>query len=171
MADDVGLGSHHAVSDRINDLAFSFLLWSCHRVGEDGRPNTRAQRKVYTIDPVIARIPSAVRRSLAPPDVSKLSEQQVGLSLLRAQAAGRADAFVAAEDVMFERTATSEIDFVGASFDVPFESKYVERGWRRESRALAARHRAGLLATRNILDIDGAVWAVPAAILVWLLGS
>ncbi|MHB1538521.1 MAG: AAA family ATPase [Solirubrobacteraceae bacterium] len=171
VADDVGLGSHHAVSDRINDLIFAFLLWSCHRATEDGRPNTRAQRKVYPIDPVIARIPSALRESLAPPDVSRLSEQQIGLSLLRAVTADRADGFITADRVMFERTATSEIDFAGGAIRVPFESKYVERGWKAESRALASRHRHGVVATRNILDTDGPIWAVPAAILVWLLGT
>jgi hypothetical protein len=55
--------------------------------------------------------------------------------------------------------------------EVPFESKYVERNWRGESRALAARYGRGVVATRNILDTDGDVWAVPASVVVWLLGS
>ncbi len=171
LAAEVGLGSHHAVSDRINDLTFAFLAWSCHRMADDGQPNTRAQRKVYFTDPAIARIPSTVHHAHAAPDVSRLAEQQIGLSLARASAAGRADAFVAAHEVMFERTATSEIDFVGASIGVPFESKYVERGWKSASRSLAARYGRGIVATRNVLDIDGPIWAVPAAIVAWLLGG
>jgi hypothetical protein len=53
----------------------------------------------------------------------------------------------------------------------PFESKYVERGWRRETRSPAARHGRGIVATRNALDTEGDIWAVPVSMLVWLLGT
>lgn len=171
VAEDVGLGSHHSVNDRLNDLGFAFQTWKCHRIDRDGRPNTSAQRKVYFMDPLIARIPSERSVSRRSPDVSALSEQQLGLSLVRAAADGQADTFVAGDEVMYERTSTAEIDFVGTSIEVPFESKYVERNWRRESRTLAARHGRGIIATRNVLDTDGDIWAVPVSIVVWLLGS
>jgi uncharacterized protein len=171
LARDVGLGSHHSVNDRLNDLAFAFQAWSCHRIDHDNVPNTRAQRKVYFTDPIIARIPSEQHAAYQPPDISKLSEQQLGLSLTRALASGRADLFAAADEVMYERTATSEIDFVGEGIHVPFESKYVEGNWKRGTRAVAERHKRGIVATRNVLDTDGAVWAVPVSILVWLLGA
>jgi hypothetical protein len=81
-------------------------------------------------------------------------------------------AFLAAGDVMYERTSTAEIDFVGATIKVPFESKYVERNWRSESRALAARYSRGIVATRNVLNIDsGDIWALPTSVVVWLLGT
>jgi predicted AAA+ superfamily ATPase len=171
VAKDVGLGSHHSVNDRINDLMFAFQIWKCHQIDKSGKPNTNSQRKVYFADPLIARIPSERHGAYEPPDVSKLSEQQLGLALVRTAADGRADAFVAGDEVMYERTTTSEIDFVGGAIGVPFESKYVERNWRGESRALAARYGRGVVATRNILDTDGDVWAVPASVVVWLLGS
>jgi predicted AAA+ superfamily ATPase len=171
LAVDVGLGSHHSVNDRINDLTFASMLWGCHRMADDGAPNTNAQRKIYFIDPVVARIASMLHAAYAPPDISQLSEQQIGLSLARTAAMGDADAFLAANRVMFERTATSEIDFVGASIKVPFESKYVERSWKGQSRALSARYGRGIVATRNVLNLDGTVWAVPAAIVAWLLAT
>ncbi len=171
VAKDVGLAGHHAINDRLNDLVFAFQTWKCHQIDTHGRPNTNTQRKVYFVDPLLARIPSARHHAHRPPDVSRLSEQQLGLALLHATAGGQADAFMAASDVMYERTATAEIDFVGAALGVPFESKYVERNWKGETRALAARHSHGIVATRNILDTDGPVWAVPAGMLVWLLGS
>jgi predicted AAA+ superfamily ATPase len=171
VAKDVGLGNHHAVNDRINDLVFAFQIWKCHQLDKSRRPNTNAQRKVYFTDPLIARIPSERHDAYEPPDVSKLSEQQLGLALARGRANGRADAFAAGDEVMYERTAASEIDFVGAVNEVAFESKYVERNWRGESRALASRYGRGIVATRNVLDTDGDVWAVPASIVVWLLGS
>jgi predicted AAA+ superfamily ATPase len=168
---DVGLGSNHAVNDRINDLAFAFQTWRCHQADRLGRPSTGAQRKVYFVDPLIARLPSRRHAVHPPPDVTKLSEQQIGLALARAAAGGRADRFVAAEEVMYERTATgTEIDFVGAH-QIPVESKYVERNWKSEARTVAAAHGRGILATRNVLDTDGDVWAVPACIVAWLLGT
>lgn len=168
---DVGLGSNHSVNDRINDLAFAFQTWRCHRVDRHGRPSTGAQRKVYFVDPLIARLPSQRHAAYPSPDVTKLSEQQIGLALARAAAGGRADRFVAGEAVMYERTATGrEIDFVGAR-QVPVESKYVERNWKSEARTVAAAHGRGILATRNVLDTDGDVWAVPACVVVWLLGT
>ncbi len=171
VAEDVGLGSHHSVNDRLNDLGFAFQTWKCHRIDRDGRPSTSAQRKVYFVDPLIARIPSGHTDSHPSPDVTRLSEQQLGLSLARAAARGRADAFVAGGEVMYERTSTAEIDFVGAAIEIPFESKYVERGWKRESRALASRHGRGIVATRNVLETAGEVWAVPVSMLVWLFGT
>ncbi len=168
---DVGLGSHHSVNDRVNDLAFAFQTWRCHQADQHGRPGTGAQRKVYFVDPLIALLPSRRHAAYRPPDVTKLSEQQVGLALARAAAGGRADLFIAGETVMYERTKTGkEIDFVGAR-QVPFESKYVERNWKSDARTVAAAHGRGILATRNVLDTDGDVWAVPACIVVWLLGT
>jgi uncharacterized protein len=168
---DVGLGSHHSVNDRVNDLAFAFQTWRCHQADRHGRPNTGAQRKVYFIDPLIARLPSRRNDAYRTPDVTKLSEQQIGLALARAVICGRADRFTAGDAVMYERTSTGrEIDFVGAH-QVPFESKYVERNWKSDARTVVAAHGRGILATRNVLDTDGDVWAVPACIVAWLLGT
>lgn len=168
---DVGLGSHHSVNDRINDLAFAFQTWRCHQADRHGRPNTGAQRKVYFIDPLIARLPSRRNAAYRTPDVTKLSEQQIGLALTRAAIGGRADRFIASDMVMYERTSTGkEVDFVGAQ-QVPFESKYVERNWKSEARTVVAAHGRGILATRNVLDTASDVWAVPACIVVWLLGT
>jgi hypothetical protein len=78
---------------------------------------------------------------------------------------------MSASEIMYERTSTTEIDFVGAAIEVPFESKYVERSWRCGTRAIATRYGRGILATRNILDTGGDVWAVPTSVVVWLLGT
>jgi hypothetical protein len=172
LAREIGLGSHHAINDRLNDLTFAFQTWRCHRADPQGRPNTGAQRKVYFTDPLIARLPSGRPNAHPAPDVTRLAEQQVGLALARAAAGGRADLFVAGDAVMYERTATgAEIDFVGATTGVPVESKYVERGWRRAANTILSARGRGVLATRNVLDTEGPVWAIPACILVWLLGT
>lgn len=71
---------------------------------------------------------------------------------------------------MHMRTATkAEIDFVGPDLDGCVEGKYVDAGWRGEARTARANFGRGILATRRVLDLDDAVWAVPAPILAWLL--
>jgi hypothetical protein len=164
-------GFPRAVGDFLQsgDVTPGFVqdLWDVVR-GEAIRATSLSDADLLNL---LARIPSERHRAYEPPDISKLSQQQLGLALALAEADGRADAFVAADEVMYERTTTSEIDFVGSAIDVPFESKYVERKWRGESRALTSRYGRGVVATRNVLDTDGDVWAVPASVVVWLLGS
>jgi predicted AAA+ superfamily ATPase len=171
IGQDLGLGSNHTVNDRINDLALASQTRRCHRSDGHGRPNTGAQRKVYFVDPLIARLASRRHAAYPPPDVTKLSEQQIGLALALAVMGGRADRFVAGDAVMYERTATGrEIDCVGG-YRVPIESKYVERNWKSQARTIGAAHGSGIFATRNLLDTDGEIWVVPACILAWLLGT
>ena len=90
VAKDVGLGSHHAVNDRINDLVFAFQAWKLPPDRHARTTQHEHQRKVYFVDPLIAPHPQR-RHQLPPPDVSRLSEQQLGLALARAAAGGQAD--------------------------------------------------------------------------------
>ena len=74
---------------------------------------------------------------------------------------------------MYERTDTgAEIDFVGADLEIPFECKYTDGHWRSEARTIRARHGRGVMVTRSPLltGADEPIWAIPAAILAWLLG-
>lgn len=168
VASDVGLGNHHQVNERINDLALAFLAWKCHRA-IDGRPSVKAFRKVYFIDPLIARIPRARSSAYSVPDATKLTEQQIGLALARLIERQRPHSFVEAAGVMYERTRGSEIDFVGPELGVPVESKYVARKWKLEARPMLSRYGKGVLVTRNVYDTEGPAWAVPAAALAWLV--
>lgn len=169
VAADIGLDNHHRVNDRIGDLTATFLARRCYQQ-RDGLPNANAQRKVYLVDPVLARLPRRRNPAFAAPDTSKLSEQQIGLVLARASERERAGSFVDSSDVMYERTPTkAEIDFVGPRLGVAVESKYVDSGWKREARTLRSRHGAGVLATRRALDVSGDVWAVPAGVFAWLV--
>lgn len=178
VAADVGLAGHQSALDRINDLVAAFLAWRCHRIKKD-RPNTAAQRKLYFVDPLVAQLAHRRNPSSCPaPDISRLNEQQVGLALARAVAFEDPASFVQADRVMYERTGTdAEIDFVGPELEVPFECKYTDSRWRREAQTIRARYGRGIMATRSPLvvgkDDDGndhPVWAVPSAIVAWLLG-
>lgn len=173
IAADVGLSGHAMALDRIDDLVAAFLAWRCHRV-QQGRPNTAAQRKVYFVDPLIASLVHRRNPTFPDVDLSKLHEQQVGLALSRAVAFATPSAFVDADHVMYERTETSaEIDFVGPELEVAFECKYTDGNWRREAQSMRARHGRGVMITRSplVVGADEAVWAVPAGMAGWLLGT
>jgi hypothetical protein len=169
---DVGLPGHQATINRIEDLIRAFLAWRCHR-NRDGRPNTAAQRKLYFVDPLIAQLAHRRNPGFPAPDASKLTQQQIGLALARAVSLHAPAAFVQTDRVMYERTDTgAEIDFVGPDLEIPFECKYTDDNWRREALTMKARHGHGVMVTRSPLltGPDEPIWAIPAAILAWLLG-
>ncbi len=171
VARDVGLPSHQAAAERIEDLVRAFLAWRCHRI-RDSRPDTAAQRKLYFVDPLLAQLAHWRNPSLPAPDAAKLTQQQIGLALARAVTPAAPAAFVHTDRVMYERTPTgAEIDFVGPDLEIPFECKYTDRSWRREALTMKARHGRGVMVTRSPLltGADEPVWAVPAGIVAWLL--
>jgi predicted AAA+ superfamily ATPase len=173
VARDVGLAGHQAAINRIEDLVRAFLAWHAHRTRE-GRPNTAAQRKLYFVDPLIARLAHLHNPSYPAPDTPKLTQQQIGLALARSVSLSAPARFVAADGVMYERTPTgAEIDFVGPSLEIPFECKYTDGGWRREAQTMKGRYGRGVMVTRSPLLTGGdePVWAIPASMLAWLLRS
>jgi uncharacterized protein len=172
VAVDVGLGNHHRVNDRIEDLATSFAVWRCpQRIG--GRPNAKAFRKVYFTDPLYARLAGTIDEQLRVPDASRITEQQVGLALARAIERDHPGAFATESRVMYARTRSGqEIDFVSPDFDQCFESKYVDRGWAPHARILERHCGTAALVTRRADDVTGdKVWAIPAPCLAWLLDA
>lgn len=154
---------------RIDDLREAFVVWPCHR--EAGlRPQLRAQKKIYFTDPVYAI------RAGGQVDLSVLSEQQLGMALLRNLERHNPGSFVHFDQVLHHRTsANREIDFVGPDLGgMALESKYVDGGpWRHaEGRSLRTSPWTGILATRNLLELhDDGPSAVPAAIVAWLLDT
>jgi predicted AAA+ superfamily ATPase len=173
VARDVGLAGHQAAINRIEDLVRAFLAWRCHRIGQGERPQTAAQRKLYFVDPLVARLAHRRNPNFAAPDTSKLTQQQIGLALARAVSLHAPATFVQTDRLMYERTDTgAEIDFVGPDLEIPFECKYSDAGWRREAATMKARHGRGVIVTRSPLQTgaDEPIWAIPAGMLAWLLG-
>jgi hypothetical protein len=52
---------------------------------------------------------------------------------------------------------------------VPIEAKWVPSGWRPEAKVIEGKFKAGILATRKIVDLGYPAWAVPAPLLALLL--
>ena len=160
---------------RIDNLRESFIVWPAHR--ESGlQPKLRAQEKIYFTDPIYAQLATdgdAGRAWAA--DETALSEQQLGMALLRSSARDGDNSYASFDRVLHHRSATgAEIDFVGPGFGgLAIESKYVDGRWRRTAgRTLAASPWRGLVATRTELDLDDPeTAAVPTAMLAWLIDT
>jgi predicted AAA+ superfamily ATPase len=176
VARDVGLSDHHRVDDRIGALGFALIAWRCHQ-DRDGLPNLRAQEKVYFVDPLVAHLAHLRDERRRDADDSQLTEQQLGVHLLRAAGGDRPAALLDADTVMYERrSGDAEIDFVGPALGTAFESKYVDGPWRRAAQTMRAGYERGVMVTRTVLDLDERegerrVWAIPAGIVAWLLRS
>lgn len=171
VATDIGLRDNERADDRIRGLVENFLAWKCHRAAPDLTPHTRAQSKLYYIDPLIAALANRRNDAYRLPGPSQLNQQQIALLISRALTARDPSLFIEATRLLFERTPTdAEIDFVGPDLaKAPVEAKYVDTKWKREAQTMRARYGKGVLATRGVLDTDNDVWAVPSAILGWLL--
>jgi uncharacterized protein len=174
IASDLGI-SHDTVNRRLENLTTAYLTWPCYQ-SDRLRPRLGAQAKRYFTDPLLARL-AHLRRSTHPaPDVTRLTEQQLGMALIRHLENANPGSYAGYDDVLFERTPTrKEIDFVGHRLaPVALEGKYTDRGrWVGESATLNASAHSGVLATRSVLDTTapdaGASWAVPAAVLAYCI--
>ena len=170
IATDTGT-SGKTVRRRIDALRESFIVWPCHRE-HDLRPALRAQEKTYFTDPIYTRLSA---RAEPPTNFGALSEQQLGMALVRSFAREDPGGYPNFDSVLYHRTPTrKEIDFVGPGFgDIAFESKYVDGDrWRRAARTMRASRWRGILATRSALDLkDPELIAVPTGLLVWLIGG
>lgn len=173
IAEDLAIGTRNTVADRIDRICASVYAWRA-AVTHDGTTRVKGgQDKLYFIDPLIARLPSLRDKSIAQPDITYLSEQQVGTCLVRVIARDNLDAFMDESAVLVRRNPDSgaEIDFVGDLVGVPVEGKYVSSGWKSERQALDEHYQRGVVATRDILDTTDAIWAVPAGLFAWMIND
>ena len=166
-AGDLGV-TPPTVKSRINDLCAAFVLWPCHREARL-RPQPRSQKKLYFADPVYTRLVAGPA-----PDFSVLSEQQLGLALLRSIEAQEPGSYLGFDRILYHRTRSgTEIDFVGPDLgDVAIESKYVDGRWRTRTRTIDASRWRGIIATRSVMDLESPeLMAIPTSMLAWLVDT
>lgn len=170
IATDTGT-SAKTVRRRIDALRESFVVWPCYREHHLA-PALRAQEKTYFTDPVFSALSARSRRAV---DLGLLSEQQLGMTLVRSFLRREAGAYPNFDAVLYHRTRSrKEIDFTGSGFGgLAIESKYVDGDrWRRVAPTLKASPWRGLVATRGALNLrDPDLPAVPTALLAWMLGG
>ena len=51
----------------------------------------------------------------------------------------------------------------------PIESKWMSRGWRAEAMGIVGKYGRGAVATKDVIELNGDVWAVPAPMVALLL--
>lgn len=171
VARDAAIADRTA-GERLDALRRAFLAFPVHR--EQGMaPRTRAQSKWYFTDPGLARLAST-RGAGQPPDLSRMSEQQLALAILRSLERRSAGAAVHHDRLLHYRSSTrAEIDFVSPDFaPTCVESRFVDRGWGRAFQTIEASGRStGFVATRSGLRRHDGGWALPAGLLAYLLGA
>ncbi len=176
-ANDLGYSSRDAFDLRLRRLVASHAALICSR--RDGDKIVHgAQAKLYLTDPLLAWLPSRLRAGLTTPDMTKLTESTLGVSLARAIDRLDEGRWISGDTIGYVRTATeNEIDLApvplpsaaGRVTTVPIESKWVDQGWRSEARTIDGKFGRGILATKTILDTSNRVWAVPAPLLSLLI--
>jgi predicted AAA+ superfamily ATPase len=177
LAATVGYASHHTAEARLDALDTAYLTWRCHPANEKNlTANTEGtQPKTYFTDPLLARL-AALKSAGFDPDTSAITEQQIGHFLLRQRETEQMGAVSSFTELLSYRTPSKkEIDFVSRWMEgIVFEGKYVDDRLKQERRTVQSQIDAGVftggvLATRAELDMDSDVWAVPAALIAWLL--
>jgi predicted AAA+ superfamily ATPase len=155
-------------------LRDAFLLTACPQKSERRWvPRKGAQTKLYAIDPVIARLPYLINQARRDIEPSAISEMQL-FNILRKRIVDSCNGAKNDALLFYYRTPTSkEIDLVSEHLgSTAIESKYIESGnWNSESRTLNVSTWQGIVATRNVFDINPKekTWAIPTGILAYLL--
>jgi predicted AAA+ superfamily ATPase len=167
---------HTTAARRVRDLIENYLAWPCHQQGAHGLPKLGAQSKYYFIDPLLARLAHLRADRLPEPDTSAVSEQQIGLHLIRGAVHGDPGAYAAFSSVMCARNASrKEVDFVGPTLGgLGFEGKYSDKGLERESATLRSIcNEQGVLASRTLIGRArrGEVLFIPSSFLAYLLSQ
>ena len=164
---------------RLGRLVSSFgALW-CPQRNDDGRVVVGAQSKLYLADPILSWLPNRLRAGCAEPAFTTLTEATLAVALARSIDDLDEGRWTVNDTIGYARTASgNEVDFApvsvptsaGRVMTTPIESKWVVAGWRSEARVTEAKYGAGVIATKNILNLDNPTWAIPAPLVALLLG-
>ncbi len=176
-ATQLGFASRTAFYARLQRLVSAVAAIWCERRDENRRV-AGAQAKLYLTDPVLAWLPARLRAGLPDPDMTRLTESTLAVTLARAIDDLEEGRWTSGDTIAYARTLSgNEIDLApvyvptpaGPVPSVPIECKWIDQGWRAESKTIDGKYNRGLLATKSVLDTSGPVWAVPAPLVALLL--
>jgi len=177
MAHDLGY-TRDILEVRLRRMIASHALVRCPR-RDIGALVPRSQAKYYLTDPLLSWLPSRRRAGLFSPDMTKLTEAAIAITLARAIDTVDEGRWLHGDTIGYARTTNDrEVDLApvpvptprGTATTVPLESKWVDRGWKSEARTITGKFGMGIVATKTVLDLSGSVWAVPAPMLALALG-
>jgi uncharacterized protein len=176
-AAELGYVSRAVFDLRLRRLTSTLATLWCPR-REDDRPVLGSQAKLYLTDPLLAWLPSRLRAGLPTPDMTRLTEMTIGVTLARAIDDLEEGRWLGGDTIGYARTLSgNEVDLApvnlpsdhGPVLSVPLESKWVDHGWRAEAKTVKGKYESGILSTKSVLDTTGDVWAVPAPLVALLL--
>lgn len=174
IAGDVGV-TQPVVARHVGYLRDAYLLWHCpQKAARTWTARLRAQDKLYTVDPLVARLPHLRNPAHGEPDLTVVAEMQIGMSVHRAAYAAGTP-WADDQFLFYARTPSrKEIDFVGEPLaGVALEGKYTEGGrWKGDAATVEASEWDGILLTRTVLDTSSSgAWAVPAGLFAYLVDT
>lgn len=173
--------SHTTAGAWLSALADAYLaLFLFQESG--GVPDIRRQRKIYPIDPFLARLPARRAPGAFDPEPSRLAEAALAAAIFRAVGGDAIDRFGEPGHLFYYRSPRgAEVDFIVPSFGVgpehergayAAESKYVDAVTVNDSKAMVVNFGGGLLVTRGAIDLEQqtpGVTVLPAGLFTWLL--
>lgn len=177
-ASDLGYGSRNQFDRRVKRLISTFAALACPQRDERGKIVANSQAKYYLTDPVLAWLPSRLRAGLPEPELTTLTEMTLGSTLAVAIEDLQEGRLAFGDTIGYIRTESGrEVDLCpvpvptasGTRSTTPIESKWVTYNWRSAAKVIENKYHAGVLATRNILELDQPTWAVPAPLVALLL--
>jgi predicted AAA+ superfamily ATPase len=164
---------------RVQRLVNSHASIRCRQRTDDGGAVSGAQPKLYLTDPILAWLPSLLSLGLPAPDFTALTEMTIAVALARVIDEHDEGRWIAEDTIGYARTASGgEVDLApvriptssGPALTTPIESKWVDSGWRGESKTIEAKYGRGIVATKSILDLAHPSKAIPAPMLACLIG-
>lgn len=167
-----------ATEGRTHRLVATFAAIWCRQHNNAGRNVEGSQPKLYLTDPLLSWLPHRLRSGAETPDMTRLTEQMLGVSMARALDDLEEGRLVAGDTIGYVRTESgNEVDLgpvaapapSGHRTTVPIEAKWVDIGWRSEAKVIEGKYERGIVATKSILDLDNPAWAVPAPLVALLL--
>jgi predicted AAA+ superfamily ATPase len=178
LATDLGYDRRDTLDRRLTRLVHSYAALWCHQRDDQGNRIAGSLSKLYLADPVLSWTGPRLRSGLPSPDFTRLTEAAIGTALARSVDWQEPERWATDDSIGYVRTtAGNEVDFApvplrsasGVVRTVPIEAKWVPSGWRPGAKVIEAKFKAGILATRNIVDLGYPAWAVPAPLLALLL--
>lgn len=163
---------------RLNRLYSTLAAIQCPQVDEDGQPVAGSRSKLYLIDPLLSRLTHLRDAGFPQSDITKITEAQLAITLARSVERDHPGRLLESRAIGYSRSGGgTEVDFAtlpllqdGCTvWTTPVESKWVSRKWRSQARAIQTRYNEGIVATKNIVDVSGDVWAVPVGALALML--
>lgn len=160
--------TRQTVQTWLTDLANAYLIiFLFQETG--GIADLRRQRKIYPADPLLALLPSLISSDVSRPDLSKLAESALVMTLIRSVTRSPVDQFDRIQGVFFYRSPKgAEIDLVIPGHHAAIESKFTDAHFGRTRLGLS-RYESAAIITHTSINLEEPIPELPAGLFAWLL--